>query len=53
MSLCLNIWTTENIGFFGQVGYEWIDEDDVSVRGVRATTDYSSLVLSAGIQVRF
>ena len=46
-------WMTENIGFFGQVGYEWIDEDDVSVQGVRAETDYSSLVLSAGVQVRF
>ena len=46
-------WMTENVGLFGQVGYEWIDEDDVSVRGVRAETDYSSLVLSAGLQVRF
>ena len=46
-------WMTENVGLFGQVGYEWIDEDDVSARGVRAETDYSSLVLSAGLQVRF
>lgn len=46
-------WMTENIGFFGQVGYEWIDEDEVSVQGIRAETDYSSLVLSAGVQVRF
>lgn len=46
-------WVTENVGFFGQVGYEWIDEDDVSAKGVSAKTDYSSLVLSAGVQVRF
>ena len=46
-------WMTENIGFFGQVGYEWIDEDDVAVQGIRAETDYSSLVLSAGLQIRF
>ncbi len=46
-------WLAENVGIYGQVGYEWIDEDDVSVQGIRASTDYSSLVLSAGIQVRF
>lgn len=44
---------TENLGVFGQVGYEWIDEDDVSVKGIHAKTDYSSLVLSAGLQYRF
>lgn len=46
-------WLDENFGIFGQIGYEWIDEDDVSVKGIRAETDYSSLVLSAGVRVRF
>ncbi len=44
---------TRNMSVFAQAGYEWIDEDNVSVRGVRATTDYSSLVLSAGLVFRF
>lgn len=46
-------YITENLGIFGQVGYEWIDEDDVSVKGIHAKTDYSSLVISAGLQYRF
>ena len=44
---------TENIGIYGQVGYEWIDKSDVSTGGFKADIDYSSLVVSAGIQVRF
>ena len=44
---------TDNIGIYGQVGYEWIDDTDVSTGGFKADVDYSSLVLSAGIQVRF
>lgn len=46
-------WILENVGLYAQVGYEWIDEDRISVGGVSATTDYSSLVLSAGVQARF
>lgn len=46
-------WFIENVGIFGQIGYEWIEDDEVSVQGVRAETDYSSLVLSAGVRVRF
>ena len=38
---------------YGQVGYEWIDSTDVSTGGFKADVDYSSLVLSAGVQVRF
>ena len=34
-------------------GYEWIDKDEVSVNGISAETDFSSLVLSAGLQFRF
>ncbi len=44
---------TDNIGIYGQVGYEWIDKSDVSTGGFKADVDYSSLVLSAGVQVRF
>ena len=44
---------TENIGIYGQVGYEWVDKSDVSTGGFKADIDYSSLVLSAGVQVRF
>lgn len=46
-------WLMENVGIFGQVGYEWLDKDDVSAGGITAETDYSSLVLSAGLQFRF
>ena len=44
---------TDNIGIYGQVGYEWVDSTDVSTGGFKADIDYSSLVLSAGVQVRF
>ena len=44
---------TDNIGIYGQVGYEWVDKSDVSTGGFKADIDYSSLVLSAGVQVRF
>lgn len=46
-------YVTDNIGFFGQVGYEWVDEDEIRVKGISAKTDYSSLVLSAGLLYRF
>lgn len=46
-------WFSENIGVYGRVGYEWIDESAISTHGVRAETDFSSLVLSAGLQVAF
>lgn len=51
--LGLTGYVTENIGVFGQAGYEWIDEDEIRVKGISAKTDYSSLVLSAGLQFRF
>ena len=44
---------TDWIGIYGQIGYEWIDKSDVSAGGFNADLDYSSLVLSAGLQVRF
>ena len=44
---------TDWIGIYGQVGYEWVDKSDVSAGGFKADIDYSSLVLSAGLQVRF
>ena len=52
-----NIGLTGNItdwlGVYGQVGYEWIDKTDVSAGSFSADIDYSSLVLSAGVQFRF
>lgn len=44
---------TDNLGVFAQVGYEWIDESDAFAGGFRSKVDYSSLVLSAGVQLRF
>lgn len=44
---------TDWCGIYGQVGYEWIDKTDVSTGGFKADVDYSSLVLSAGVQFRF
>ena len=44
---------TENIGLYGQVGYEWVDASDVSTGGIDAEIDFSSLVVSAGLRVRF
>lgn len=44
---------TDWCGIYGQVGYEWIDKSDVSAGGFKADIDYSSLVLSAGLQFRF
>ena len=44
---------TDCLGLYGQVGYEWVDTSDVSAGGLRAEADFSSLVLSAGLVVRF
>lgn len=44
---------TDWCGIYGQVGYEWVDKTDVSTGGFKADVDYSSLVLSAGVQFRF
>ena len=44
---------TDNLGLYGQVGYEWVDASDASAGGLRAEADFSSLVLSAGLVVRF
>ena len=44
---------TDWCGVYGQVGYEWIDKSDVSCGGFKGEVDYSSLVLSAGVQFRF
>ena len=46
-------WLDESVGIFGQIGYEWIEDDEISVQGVRAETDYSSLILSVGLRFRF
>ena len=44
---------TENIGLYGQVGYEWIDATEVQVGDVAAEVDFSSLVLAVGLQINF
>ena len=44
---------TDWCGIYGQVGYEWIDKSDLSCGGFKGEVDYSSLVLSAGLQFRF
>jgi hypothetical protein len=46
-------YLTDNIGIQVEAGYEWVDEADVSLGGVRAEVDYSSFVLSAGLIARF
>lgn len=44
---------TDNLGLYGQVGYEWVDKSDVSTGGIDADADFSSLVVSAGVCFRF
>ena len=44
---------TENWGIYGSVGYEYMDKTDISCGSVRAETDFSSMVVSAGIEYRF
>ena len=44
---------TDWLGLYGEVGYEWVDGFDTSVGDVRSTVDFSSLVVSAGIVLRF
>jgi len=43
----------ENIGVFGQVGYDCIRESEASCGGYRAETDYSGLSVTAGLALRF
>ncbi|MBR2981960.1 MAG: hypothetical protein IKC80_01890, partial [Kiritimatiellae bacterium] len=49
----LAAWLTENIGLYAEVGYEWIDEPTVKNGGMSAKMDYSSLIVSTGLIVRF
>ncbi|HRT30004.1 MAG TPA: hypothetical protein P5527_09435 [Kiritimatiellia bacterium] len=51
--LGLVAYLTDNVGFQIDAGYEWIDEADISLGGVRAEVDYSSFVTTAGITLRF
>lgn len=46
-------WMTDNLGLYAEVGYEWIDEADAKVGGAKAKTDFSSLVVSAGVVIGF
>ena len=49
----LAAWLTENVGLYAEVGYEWIDEPTVKNGGMSAKMDYSSLIVSTGLMVRF
>ena len=49
----LAAWLTENIGLYAEVGYEWVDEPTVKNGGMSARMDYSSLIVSTGVIVRF
>jgi len=44
---------TDYAGIYGQIGYEWIDDTEVSVGGFRSRIDYSSLVIATGLNFRF
>jgi hypothetical protein len=49
----LAAWLSENIGLYAEVGYEWINEPTVRNGGMSAEIDYSSLIVSTGLMVRF
>ena len=49
----LAAWFSDDIGFYVEVGYEWIDEPTVRNGGMSAELDYSSLIVSTGVVVRF
>ena len=46
-------WLSENIGLYAEVGYEWIDEPTVRNGGMLAEIDYSSLIVSTGLILKF
>lgn len=48
-----NAYLTDGLGIYGQVGYEWVDDAEVSAGGIDGEADFSSLVVSAGIVVTF
>ena len=49
----LAAYVTENLGLYAEVGYEWVDNFDVTAGGLSADVDFSSLVISAGVAFRF
>ena len=46
-------WLSENIGLYAEFGYEWIDEPTVRNGGMAAELDYSSLIVSTGLILKF
>ena len=46
-------WLVDNFGLYSEVGYEWIDEASAKNGNAKATSDFSSLIVSAGIMVSF
>jgi hypothetical protein len=51
--LGLVAYLTDNVGLHVDAGYEWVDEANISLGKVRAKADYSSVVVTAGIALRF
>ena len=46
-------WVTDNLGLYSEVGYEWIDGANAKNGSAKAKTDFSSLVVSAGVMLGF
>lgn len=46
-------WLVDNFGLYSEVGYEWIDEASAKNGNAKATSDFSSLIVSAGVVVGF
>ena len=49
----LDAYLTEGLGLYAQVGYEWIDDAEVSAGGIDGEANFSSLVVSAGVVFSF
>ena len=49
----LAAYVTDNVGLYAEVGYEWIDRFSADGGGASARLDFSSLVVGAGLVVRW
>lgn len=52
-SIGLDAYLTDWLGLYAQVGYEWIDDAEVSAGGIDGEADFSSLVVSVGVVLTF
>lgn len=46
-------WITDSFGLYAEAGYEWVDETSARNGGMKAGTDFSSLVVGAGLMFGF